>query len=60
MYPIIVGEIAAQRIAVLHQRAAGQRLVLQVRAAGAASPVNVQVRVGWTRLGLQRSRLLAA
>lgn len=60
MYPIIAGEIAAQRIAVLHQRAAGQRLVRQVRAAGAASPVNGQVRVGWARLGLQRTRLLAA
>jgi hypothetical protein len=60
MYPIIAGEIAAQRIAVLHQQAARQRPVRQVRAAGAASLVNGQVRVGWVRLSLQRTRLLAA
>jgi hypothetical protein len=60
MYPIIAGEIAAQRIAVLHQRAAGRRLVRQVRAAGAAGLVNGQVRVGWVRLSLRRTRLLAA
>ena len=37
MHPIIAGEIAAQRIAVPRQQAAGQRLVGQFRAAGPVS-----------------------
>ena len=60
MHPIIAGQIAAQRIAVPHQQAARQRLVRQVRAAGAASPVNGRVRAGWVRLSLRRTRLVAA
>ena len=60
MYPTITGQIAAQRIAEWHQHAARQRLVHQLRAAGAASPRNGRVRGGWVRLGLRRSRPAAA
>jgi hypothetical protein len=60
MHPTITSQIAAQRIAEWHQQAASQRLVRQFRAAGAASPGNGWVRVGWARLGLRRSRPAAA
>jgi hypothetical protein len=44
MYPTFAGDIAAQRIVVLHQQAARQRLVRRLRAVGAASPVNGRVQ----------------
>ncbi len=44
MYPTFAGDVAAQRIAVLHQQAARQRLVRRLRAVGAASPVNGRVQ----------------
>ena len=60
MHPIIAGEIAAQRIAELHQQAARQRLIRQLRASNAASLPNGRVRAGWVRLSLRRSRPAAA
>jgi hypothetical protein len=60
MYPTITGQIAAQRIAEWHQQSARQRLVHQLRAAGAASPGDGRVRAGWARISLRRSRPAAA
>jgi hypothetical protein len=60
MHPIFADEIAAQRIAELHQQAAKQRLVRQLRAADAARPRNGRVRVGWVRRSFRRSRPVAA
>jgi hypothetical protein len=60
MHPTITSQIAAQRIADWHQRAARQRLVHQVRAANTAGPGNGRVRAGWARLSLRRSRQAAA
>ena len=60
MHPTITSQIAAQRIAQWHQQAARQRLVHQLRAAGAASTRNGRVRAGWMRLSLRRSRPAAA
>jgi len=60
MHPTIASQITAYRIAELHQRAARQRLVRELRAGGAASPGNGRVRAGWVRLGLRRSRPAAA
>jgi hypothetical protein len=60
MHPTITSQIAAQRIAELHQQAVTQRLARQLRAAGAAGPRNGRVRAGWVRLGLRRSRPAAA
>ena len=57
MYPIIAGEIAAQRIAVPRQQAAGQGLVGQFRAAG---PLNGRVRAGWVRISFQGTQQVAA
>lgn len=59
MHPTFTGQIVAQRIAELHQQAAKQRLVRQLRAADAASPRNGRVRVGWVRLSFRRSRPVA-
>jgi hypothetical protein len=56
-HPIIVGEIAAQRIAVPRQQAAGQRLVGQFRA---ASPGKGRVRAGWVRISFRGTRQVAA
>jgi hypothetical protein len=56
MHPILIDQIAAQRVAELHQQAAKQRLVRQLRAANAASPRNGRVRVGRVRLSFHRSR----
>ena len=60
MHPTIASQITAYRIAELHQRAARQRLVRELRASGAKSPANGGVRAGWVRLGLRRSRPAAA
>ena len=60
MHPTITGQFAAQRIAERHQHAARQRLVHQLRAAGAASTRNGRVRAGWIRNSLRRSRPAAA
>jgi hypothetical protein len=60
MHPTITSQIAAQRIAQWHQQAARQRLVHQLREAGAASPGSGRVRAGWARLSLRRSRPAAA
>jgi hypothetical protein len=63
MHPTITSQIAAQRIAELHQQAARQRLVRQLGAAGAvgaASPRNGRVRAGWARVSLRRSWPAAA
>jgi hypothetical protein len=60
MHPTIAGEIAAQRIAELHQQAARQRLVRQLRTGGVASPANGRLRAGWVRLSFRRSRPVAA
>ena len=60
MHPTITSQIAAQRIAAWHERAARQRLVNQLRAANAASPGKGRVRTGWARLSLRRSRPAAA
>jgi hypothetical protein len=60
MHPTITAQIAAQCTAEWHQQAARQRLVHQLRAAGAASPRNGRVRTGWARLSLRRSRPAAA
>jgi hypothetical protein len=60
MHPTIASQIAAQRIAELHQRAARRHLVRELRAGGAKSPANGRVRAGWARRGLRRSRPAAA
>jgi hypothetical protein len=60
MHPIITGQIAAQRTAELHRQAVKQRLVRQLRAAGAASPRNGRVRADWVRLSFRRSQPTAA
>jgi hypothetical protein len=60
MHPTIASQITAYRIAELHQRAARQRLVRELRAGGAKSPANGRVRAGGVRLGLRRSRPAAA
>ena len=60
LHPTIASQIAAQRIAELHQQAARQRLVCELRAGVAESPANGRVRAGWVRLGLRRSRPAAA
>ena len=60
MHPTIAGQIAAQRTAEWHQRAARQRLIRQLRAAGAARSRNGRARIGWARLSLRRSRPAAA
>ena len=59
MHPTITSQIAAQRIAELHQQAATRRLVRQLRAT-AASPGNGRVRAGWVRLSFRRSRPVSA
>jgi hypothetical protein len=60
MHPTFTGQIAAQRIAELHQQAAKWRLIRQLRAVDPASPRNGQARVGQVRLGSRRSRPAAA
>ena len=60
MHPTIASQITAYRIAELHQRAARQRLVRELRAGGAKSPASGRVRAGRARLGLRRSRPAAA
>jgi hypothetical protein len=60
MDPTITGEIAAQRIAELHQRAARRRLVRQLRTGGAAGPAKGRLRAGWARRGFRRPRPAAA
>jgi hypothetical protein len=54
MHPVLTDQIAAQRIAELHQQAAKQRLVRQLRAA--ARPRNGRMRVGRVRLSFRRFR----
>jgi hypothetical protein len=56
VHPTLIDQIAAERIAELHQQAAMQHLVRQLRAADAARPRNGRVRVGRVRLGFRRSR----
>ena len=60
MHPTIASQITAYRIAELHQQAARQRLVRELRAGDAKSPANGRARAGWVRLGLRRSRSAAA
>ena len=60
LHPTIARQITAYRIAELHQQAARQRLVRELRTGDAKSPANGRVRAGWVRLSLQRARLLAA
>ena len=56
MHPTFAAELAAQRIAELRQQAARHPMLRQVRAVGAASPVNGRVRGSWVRFGIRRSR----
>jgi hypothetical protein len=60
MQPTFTGQIAAQRIAELHQQAAKQRLIHQLRSVHAASPGNGRTRAGLVHLGFRRSRPAAA
>ncbi|HEY7260797.1 MAG TPA: hypothetical protein VH589_04845 [Trebonia sp.] len=55
MHPIITGELAAQRIASLHEEAARQRLLGDLRAAIVANLPDGSPRGGWVRLRLRRS-----
>jgi hypothetical protein len=60
MHPTITSQIAAQRIAELHQQAARQRLARQLRTGSAPSPRIDRLRGGWARLGFRHSRPAAA
>jgi hypothetical protein len=60
LHPTMTSQIAARHIAELHQQAARQRLVCEVRAAKAAIARNDRMQVGRTRLSLRRPRPAAA
>jgi hypothetical protein len=59
MHPTFTEQIAAQRIAELHQEAAKQRMVGQLRA-DATSPRNGRARVSRIYRGFRRSRSAVA
>jgi hypothetical protein len=59
MHPFITKELAAQRIASLHEEAAKQRLLGDLGTAIIASLPDGPPRGGWIRLSLRRSRPVA-
>ena len=59
-HPTVASQITAYRIAELHQQAAKQRLVRELRAGPTVSPAKGRVRAGWVRFSLRRSRPAAA